>query len=133
MQTKECCKQSYVHKKLGIIKSLSLSKIEHSGKLPSLSPSYRLASNRNNGDQKLRILLLFSCFLECGVMWFGDGRRGSSQGCVLAILIMVVLIFLNLCFYLTLSGLNLLAWKTGKEDNISCLLLNIFLIFLLSS
>lgn len=119
MQTKECCKQSYVHKKLGVIKSSSLSKIEHSSKLQSLSPSYLLASNRNNGDQKLRILVFFSCFVECGLMCFGDGRRGSSQGCVLGILIMVVLeswmIFLNLCFYLTLSCLNLLVWKTGKE------------------
>lgn len=29
------------------------------------SPSYFLASNGNNGDQKLRILLLVSCFVEC--------------------------------------------------------------------
>lgn len=32
------------------------------------SPSYFLASNRNNGDQKLRISLFVSCFVECNVV-----------------------------------------------------------------
>lgn len=41
------------------------------------SPSYFLASDRNNGDQKLRILLLISCFVECGLM-MGEGKADSD-------------------------------------------------------
>lgn len=41
------------------------------------SPSYFLASNRNNGNQKLRILLLVSCFVECGLM-MGERETASD-------------------------------------------------------
>lgn len=41
------------------------------------SPSYFLASNKNNGDQKLRISLLVSCFVECGLM-MGEGGAVSN-------------------------------------------------------
>lgn len=41
------------------------------------SPSYFLASNRNNGDQKLRILLLVPCFVGCGLM-MGEREAASD-------------------------------------------------------